>query len=79
MLERFMQEKRNGIYFKVLQEGFIQVNDEITLVERSPVNVTVSDYVDCYYSKGSDKSILKNLLSVPVLPKRHRAVFESYL
>jgi len=79
MLDRFMEEKRNGIYFKVFEEGVIQVNDEIKLFERSPFDVTVSDYVDCYYSKGSNKSVLKNLLSIPFLPERHRTVFVSYL
>lgn len=79
MLDRFMEEKRNGIYFKVFEEGVLRVNDEITLVEPSPYDVTVSDYVDCYYSKGKDKSMLKTLLSVPYIPERHRTVFEGYL
>jgi MOSC domain-containing protein YiiM len=79
MLDRFMQEKRNGIYFKVYEEGIIQVNDEINLIEASPYDVTISDYVECYYSKGSDKTLLKKLLSVPYLPERHRTVFEGYL
>lgn len=79
MIERFMEQKRNGIYFKVAEEGNLQVNDEIKLVEPSPYNVTIPDYADCYYSKGSDKSVLKNLLSIPYLPERHRTVFEGYL
>ena len=79
MLDRFMEEKRNGIYFRVVEEGYIQVNDEITLVEPSPYKVTVSDYADCYYTKGSNRLILKQLLSVPVLPQRHRTVFEGYI
>lgn len=79
MIERFMQEKRNGIYFRVFKEGTIRVNDEIKLVEPSHYNVTICDYVDCYYSKGSDKSVLKNLLSIPFIPERHRTVFETYL
>jgi MOSC domain-containing protein YiiM len=78
MLERFMEEKRNGIYFKVYEEGAIQVNDEIKLVESS-YDVTITDYVNCYYSKGGDKSVLKKLLSIPILPERHRTVFEGYL
>jgi MOSC domain-containing protein YiiM len=73
-----MEEKRNGIYFKVFEEGVVQINDEIKLIEPSTYNVTIADYVECYYSKGSDKSILKNLLSVPYLPERHRGIFESY-
>jgi MOSC domain-containing protein YiiM len=78
MVDRFMEEKRNGIYFKVFEEGVVQINDEIKLIEPSIYNVTIADYVECYYSKGSDKSILKNLLSVPYLPERHRGIFESY-
>jgi MOSC domain-containing protein YiiM len=79
MIERFMEEKRNGIYFKVFEEGTLRVNDEIKLVEPSPFNVTISGYVDCYYSKGSDKAVVKNLLSIRDLPERHRTVFEGYL
>jgi MOSC domain-containing protein YiiM len=79
MIERFMVQKRNGIYFKVVEEGNIQVNDEIKRIESSPFNVTITDYVNCYYSKGSDKAVLKILLSIPYLPERHRTVFEGYL
>lgn len=79
MIERFMEQKRNGIYFKVVEEGTIQVNDEIKLVKPSTFNVSIPEYVNCYYSKGADKSVLKNLLSIPFLPERHRTVFEGYV
>jgi MOSC domain-containing protein YiiM len=79
MIERFMEQKRNGIYFKVIEEGMIEVNDVIKLIELSSCNVTINDYVNCYYSKGSEKSVVKALLSFPGLPERHRTVFEGYL
>jgi MOSC domain-containing protein YiiM len=79
MLERFIKEERNGIYFKVIQEGEIGTNDEIELVEASRYEVTVADYVRCYYSKGSNKEIVEALLSFPGLPPRHRTVFEGFL
>jgi MOSC domain-containing protein YiiM len=79
MIERFMEQKRNGIYFKVMEEGMIEVNDEIKLIELSSCNVTINDYVNCYYSKGSEKSVVKALLSFPGLPERHRRIFEGYL
>jgi len=78
MIERFMDQKRNGIYFKVIQEGVIEVNDEVRLIELSSFDVTINDYVNCYYSKGSNKSVVKALLSFPGLPERHRTVFEGY-
>jgi MOSC domain-containing protein YiiM len=79
MIERFMEQKRNGIYFRVVEEGTIDVNDEIKLIEPSSCDVTVNEYVNCYYSKGSNKSVVKALLSFPCLPERHRTVFEGYL
>jgi MOSC domain-containing protein YiiM len=79
MIERFMTEKRNGIYFKVVEEGSMCVNDEIKLIEPSSYNVSIADYVNCYYSKGSDRQVLKTLLSISYLPERHRTVFEGYL
>ena len=78
MIERFMEQKRNGIYFKVIEEGVIQVNDEIKLNTTSSCNVSIAEYVNCYYSKGSNKSVVKALLSFPGLPERHRTVFEGY-
>jgi MOSC domain-containing protein YiiM len=79
MIERFMAQKRNGIYFKLLEEGNIQVNDEIKLEENSAYDISITDYVECYYSKGSNKQVVKRLLSFPGLPERHRTVFEGYL
>jgi MOSC domain-containing protein YiiM len=79
MIERFSNERRNGIYFKVIQEGYLQAGDKIELIEQSPFNVTVSEYVDCYYSKGRNKTVLTTLLSIPYLPERQRSTFESFL
>jgi MOSC domain-containing protein YiiM len=78
MIERFMEQKRNGIYFKVVEEGVIQVNDEIKLNTTSSCNVSIAEYANCYYSKGSNKSVVKALLSFPGLPERHRTVFDGY-
>lgn len=79
MMDRFMQEKRNGIYFKVIEEGFLEAGDEIRLIEPSPFKVSVTDYVTCYYSKGADKNLLQSLLAIPLIPQRHRTVFEGFM
>jgi MOSC domain-containing protein YiiM len=79
MIELFVNERKNGIYFKVVEEGELQVNDPIQLLEESPHEVTIQDFVECYYSKGSDKSVLKKIVVVPHLPESKRRVFESFL
>jgi len=79
MIERFVHERRNGIYFKVTKEGDVQVDDEIVMVEKSSHEVTIQDFVECYYSKGSDKSIVQKILAIPYLPENTRRAFEIFL
>ena len=79
MIEQFIAQRRNGIYFRVIEEGSIRVNDSVSLVEPSPYPVTVRDFVDCYYSKGKDRQILEKILALPWLPESKRRAFESYL
>jgi MOSC domain-containing protein YiiM len=79
MMERFMTQKRNGIYFSVVEEGFVQAGDSIELVEESPYPVTVQEYVNCYYAKGSDKAVVEAILSIPFLPESQRKAFEGFL
>lgn len=79
MMERFAAERRHGIYFKVLKEGALKAGDDINLLEISPFAVTVQQYVDCYYAKEKDRSIVNTVLSIPFLPQGQRKAFESFL
>lgn len=79
MLERFREQKRNGIYFRVVAEGEMCAGDDIVLIEQSPYAVTVQDYVDNYYSKGNNRQLLRTILSIPFLPEGQRKAFEAFL
>jgi MOSC domain-containing protein YiiM len=78
MIDLFMEQRRNGIYFKVMEEGTIQAGDEIKRVEASPYAVTIADYVNCYYEKGKPQNICNTILSIPFLPESQRRVFEGF-
>ena len=78
MMELFMQQKRNGIYFRVVEEGTARAGDEIKRVENSPYAVTVQDYVNCYYEKGRPASTRDAILSIPFLPESQRRAFEGF-
>jgi MOSC domain-containing protein YiiM len=78
MMERFINEKRNGIYFKVLQQGALKAGDQISLLQPSAFAVTVQQYVNCYYAKGKDKALVDTILSIPFLPESQRGAFESF-
>lgn len=79
MVKMFTQQKQNGIYFKIMQEGTIQKNDPIELIESSEYNITISDIVHCFYNKGNNATTLKNILAVSYLPKGLRKNLEAFL
>lgn len=79
MMEKFREQKRNGIYFRVLEEGVIAAGDKIALVQPSAGSVTVQDYVNSYYSKGKDRDLLQRILSIPLLPEGQRNAFAAFL
>jgi MOSC domain-containing protein YiiM len=79
MLELFVQQQKHGIYFKVLQEGTIQVNDTIELLQASKHNVSILQLVQAYYSKGVNKTLLQEILQIEVLPQKLRQTFESFM
>lgn len=79
MMEKFSAQKRNGIYFKVVEEGEMAAGDEITLIPPSAYAVSVQEYVNCYYAKGRDRALLETILSIPFLPAGQRKAFEAFL
>lgn len=79
MMELFAQQKRNGIYFRVVEEGEIEAGDAIRLAAPSPFAVTVQAYVDNYYAKGADRELLRMILAIPFLPEGQRKAFEAFL
>lgn len=79
MLQQFMEQERNGIYFSVVQEGKLCAGDEILLEEKSKHNITMQQLVQCYYTKGADKSLLQQILSIDFLPERLMKAYESFM
>lgn len=78
MLELFVQQQKHGTYFKVIEEGIIQVNDTIELIQHSKHNVSILQLVQSYYSKGAEKNLLHAILAIDILPQKLRTTFESF-
>ena len=79
MIERFFEQKRHGIYFRVVEEGIIEAGDSIELVESSLSNITIQNLVDSYTSKGEDKDLLKQILEIEYLPEKLKRSFQSFV
>jgi MOSC domain-containing protein YiiM len=78
MVAQFFEHKRHGVYFKVLQEGYIGTGDEIELIKASDYEITITDVVECLTSKGVDRSKLAQILEIPFLPVALKEAFERF-
>lgn len=79
MIDKFYTGRRNGIYYKVVEEGYMSVNDEIELIEESKFNVTIKDITDCKVSKGEDQNKLKQILEINLIPENLKESLRIYL
>jgi MOSC domain-containing protein YiiM len=63
---RFRRAERPGIYFRVLNEGYVAAGDEVTFVADVDASVSISDLVTAYYDLSPDRDELARLLQAPI-------------
>jgi MOSC domain-containing protein YiiM len=79
MVKLFRLSEKNGIYFSVIQEGFIKAGDKIELIRKSEFDISISNIVLCYNSKGEDQTLLNKILQIPILPTALKNNLEDYV
>jgi MOSC domain-containing protein YiiM len=79
ILKQFMQLKRTGVYFRVLQEGRINVGDELRPLQQEPVRLSVTELFDLAQQPHIAPKRLQEILTIRGLPPQWREEFESQL
>lgn len=75
MTQYFARGRRNGIYFRVIQEGMVQAGDAIQRVKRSAYDITIQDVVDSYASPKKNIERIDQIMSIPFLPQLLKSSF----
>ncbi|MDH3215142.1 MAG: MOSC domain-containing protein [Candidatus Krumholzibacteria bacterium] len=75
IIKRFLESRRSGFYFAVLQEGDVGAGDTIELVSRDENNITVADIIRLYVSDKDNLEMLQRAVRVEALPESWRAYF----
>jgi MOSC domain-containing protein YiiM len=75
MTQHFARSRRNGFYFRVIQEGVLQQEDEIKMIRKSEYNITIQEVVDCYAKPKQNRERVQQILSVPFLPDLLKSAF----
>ena len=79
VLKQFIQYGFGGTYLSILKEGFVKVNDEFKLIERSEKRVSVYDLFKLVFDKDKNQELLKIAAESTAIPAKKRMMLSKYL
>ena len=63
----FMRSKRFGIYFKVIEEGYVKTGDAVSTEFEHPAKLKFSDIISMYVQENPDPTLLETALTIETL------------
>lgn len=74
MPDAFQRYGKPGAYFRVLTEGLVQAGTEITVIERDPAQVKLTEVFKLFYDQEAPKEQLERIAALDAMPEqwRHR-------
>lgn len=79
VLKQFIEHAHPGLYVRVLETGFVKVNDTLTLVEQAKNSLTVQDFYKLVFAKDKNQEHLKLAVNLEALPLRKREKLRTYI
>ncbi len=79
MPKRFLQSRRSGFYFGVVEEGQVQAGDALELLLKHPDGLSVADVTGLYTTERGNVALLKKAIAVTALPESWTGYFEHQL
>ena len=79
ILRRFLQSRRTGFYFAVVNEGEVQAGDEIELLSRDRNNITIADITRLYAFEKDDLDTLRRAVKLEALSESWREYFQKQI
>lgn len=58
IIKKFLKSEKSGIYFKVIKEGEIVINDTIKLIKKDNNNITIKNIVELIKKDDKENTIL---------------------
>jgi MOSC domain-containing protein YiiM len=79
VVRRFLASGRPGIYFRVLKEGEVQIDDTIEIIRKDKNNVTVKDIVHLYITRDHEDNIetMRRAIKISALPEGWKNEFQQ--
>ena len=77
-VKKFRYAEKPGVYCRVIETGYVHVNDPVELIAYQGLAVTALEVFRCFYTKQLSEDQLRRLLAVP-LPTKDRPHYEGIL
>lgn len=78
-IKRFYRSERFGIYFKVIEEGYVKAGDAISTEYEHPAKIKFSDLISMYVQKTPEPALLKTALTIETLDASLKSVLSKKL
>ena len=79
ILRQYVDHAYPGTYVRILEEGEVQKEDELVLVEQSENTLTVKQSFEVILSRKKDPDLLRLAISNPSLPEYKRERLKKFL
>jgi MOSC domain-containing protein YiiM len=79
IIERFLDSERWGVYFRVIEEGVIDVGEQVTPISRDPARFPVPEVLRLILSEKPEPEALRRGLAASGLPPQWRDKFTAML
>jgi len=77
--KKFFKSKRFGIYFKVIEEGFVKSGDSVSIEIAHPEKLSFADIISAYVDRPHNEDLIRTVLSIDGVAPRLRERLYSKL
>ncbi|WP_192085735.1 MOSC domain-containing protein [Algoriphagus sp. Y33] len=79
VIKQFIQHGFGGTYLSILEEGYVDIDDEFILVERPTLSLSVADLFRLVFAKDKNQNLLKIASSSKAIPPKKRFLLSSFI
>jgi MOSC domain-containing protein YiiM len=79
MVKRFLESRRTGFYFAVVEPGIVEADDVFKPTFRPTHNITIADITRVYAFEQDDLSTIQRIIKIPYLSEGWRDYFRQKL
>ncbi len=78
-LKQFIEHGRPGTYVRVLEEGFVNINDTFELVKQAKDSLTISQFFKLLFDKTKNQEHLRLVINIDALPERKKVKLANFI